>query len=203
MVKQVVSRKSVPHRTGGNSAAQQAPWRRVSSSLVHSNRWFVVRQDDVVRPDGSAGVYARVDSPGAVTVLAIDADDTVFITRQWIYLHGATQWRLPGGGIDMADESPLAAAKRELGTETGLRAANWQSIGRINCADSLTNHVVHLFLATELTQGEQQLEPGEADLQVVRLPLREAVELAMRNEVPDAGSAHALVIYAARQAGIG
>jgi 8-oxo-dGDP phosphatase len=180
-----------------------APWRRVSSNLVHSNRWFVVREDAVVLPDGSPGVYARVDTPGAVTVLAIDTDDTMFITRQWIYLHGATQWRLPGGGIDIADASPLAAAKRELAAETGLDADNWQSIGRINCADSLTNHVAHLFLATELTSGEQHLEPGEADLQVLRLPLREAVELAMRNEVPDAGSAHALVMYAARQAGIG
>ncbi|HEX5405823.1 MAG TPA: NUDIX hydrolase [Pseudonocardiaceae bacterium] len=175
----------------------------MSSSLIHSNRWFVVHQDDVVRPDGSAGTYERVDSPGAVSVLALDSDDTMFITRQWIYLHGATQWRLPGGGIDMADASPLDAAKRELADETGLRAENWQPIGRINCADSMTNHVAHLFLATGLTQGEQHLEPGESDLQVVRLPLRDAIELAMRNEVPDAGSAHALVMYAARRAGIG
>jgi 8-oxo-dGDP phosphatase len=179
------------------------PWRRVSSRLLRQTPWFVVRQDDVLRPDGSPGVYERIDSRGAVTVLAIYDDDHVAITRQWIYLHGSEQWRLPGGGIDEADASPLDAAKRELAEETGLRAASWTPMGRINCADSLTNHVAYLFLAQGLTQGLPNLAPCESDLRVHRLPLREAVNLAMNDEVPDAGSAHALVVYAAKQAGIG
>jgi 8-oxo-dGTP pyrophosphatase MutT (NUDIX family) len=190
-------------RAEGNGLNNTRPWRRVSSSLVHTTPWFVVRQDDVVRPDGSAGKYERVDSRGAVTVLAIDEYDHVAITRQWIYLHENTQWRLPGGGIDIDDATPLAAAKRELAEETGLRAARWRPMGRINCADSLTNHVDYLFLATGLTQGEQSLGPGEADLRVLRLPLRRAVSMAMNDQVPDAGSAHALVKYAAQRAGIG
>jgi 8-oxo-dGTP pyrophosphatase MutT (NUDIX family) len=187
-------------RNGRNNTR---PWRRVSSSLVHTTPWFVVRQDEVVRPDGSAGKYERVDSRGAVTVLAIYDDDHVAITRQWIYLHENTQWRLPGGGIDIDDVTPLAAAKRELAEETGLHALRWRAMGRINCADSLTNHVDYLFLATGLTQGKQSLEPCEADLRVLRLPLRDAVRMAMTDQVPDAGSAHALVKYAAQQAGIG
>jgi ADP-ribose pyrophosphatase len=133
----------------------------------------------------------------------VDKDDAVVITRQWIYLHGGTQWRLPGGGIDSDDSDPLTAAQRELAEETGLRAKHWQEIGKINCADSMTNHVVHLFLATELTQGATDLGVGEDDLEVVRLSFERAVELAMHNEVPDAGSAHALVRYAAWRAGIG
>jgi 8-oxo-dGTP pyrophosphatase MutT (NUDIX family) len=187
----------------GNGWNNTRPWRRVSSSLVHTTPWFVVRQDDVVRPDGSAGKYERVDSRGAVTVLAIDEYDHVAITRQWIYLHENTQWRLPGGGIDIDDATPLAAAKRELAEETGLRAARWRAMGRIHCADSLTNHVDYLFLATGLTQGRQSLEPGESDLRVLRLPWRRAVHMAMNDQVPDAGSAHALVKYAAQRAGIG
>ncbi|HEX4705416.1 MAG TPA: NUDIX hydrolase [Pseudonocardiaceae bacterium] len=198
-----MSGKNTPHDNSRYSARETTPWRRLSSSLVHTTRWFVVRQDDVLRPDGSAGVYERVDSRGAVTVLAIDDDDHVAITRQWIYLHENTQWRLPGGGIDVDDATPLDAAKRELAEETGLRAGRWTSMGRINCADSLTNHVDHLFLATGLTQGEPRLDACEADLRVVRLPFSYAVTLAMNDQVPDAGSAHALVMYAARRAGIG
>lgn len=193
----------VTQATDGNGWNNTRPWRRLSSNLVHHTPWFVVRQDDVVRPDGSAGTYERVDSRGAVTVLAIDEFDHVAITRQWIYLHEDTQWRLPGGGIDTSDASPLEAAKRELAEETGLRAAEWSAMGRINCADSLTNHVDYLFLATGLTQGKQSLGPGEGDLRVLRLPLWQAVRMAMDDQVPDAGSAHALVKYAAQRAGIG
>jgi 8-oxo-dGDP phosphatase len=193
----------VEQTTEGTGRNNTRPWRRLSTSLVHSTPWFVVRQDDVLRPDGSAGTYERVDSRGAVTVLAIDEFDHVAITRQWIYLHEDTQWRLPGGGIDIGDASPLDAAKRELAEETGLRAAEWSAMGRINCADSLTNHVDYLFLATGLTQGKQRLEPCEADLRVLRLPLCQAVRMAMDDQVPDAGSAHALVKYAAQRAGIG
>ncbi|HEY1572827.1 MAG TPA: NUDIX hydrolase [Pseudonocardiaceae bacterium] len=182
---------------------ETAPWRRVSSSLVHANPWFEVRTDQVIRPDGTGGVYERVDSRGSVTVLALDVDDAVVFTRQWIYLHDATQWRLPGGGIDADDPDPLTAARRELAEETGLRAATWQSLGSINCADSLTNHVAHLFLATDLIQGEADVQPGEEDLRVVRLPFDDAVDLVLRHEVPDAASAHALMLYAARRAGIG
>jgi 8-oxo-dGDP phosphatase len=179
------------------------PWRCVSSGLVHWTPWFVVHQDDVVRPDGSAGTYQRVESRGSVTVLAIDDEDYLALTRQWIYTHEEPQWRLPGGGIDINDLDPLCAAKRELAEETGLRAENWSSIGQINCADSLTNHVDYMFLATGLSQGDNSLGPGETDLLVIRVPLSEAVRMAINGHVPDAGSAHALLLLAARRAGIG
>lgn len=187
-----------------NARNSARPWQRVSSVKLRTTPWFVVLQDDVVRPDGSPGKYERIDTRGAVTVLALDDDDHVAITRQWIYLHEDTQWRLPGGGIDECDDTPLAAAQRELAEETGLHAKYWSELGKINCADSLTNHVAHLFLATGLTQScPQHLAPGEADLEVHRLPFHKAIQLVMSAEVPDAGSAHALLMHAARLAGIG
>lgn len=160
-----------------------------------------MRRDAVVRPDGGRGEYQHVVAPGSVTVLALGEDRRVVLTRQWIYTHGGTQWRLPGGGIEPGDADAAAAARRELAEETGTSAARWEPIGRIHGADSLSNHVDHIFLATDLTAGRAHPDPAEADLKVVRLPFAEAVRLVMAGQVPHAGSAYALLFLAVRLAG--
>lgn len=185
------------------SAASLPHWRRLDSAVVHTTPWFVVRRDAVLRPDGEPDTYQHVIAPGAVTVLAIDSKDRVAMTRQWIYTHNSTQWRLPGGGIDPSDADPLGAAQRELAEETGLRATDWSQLGRIHGADSLSNHVDHVFLATGLTQGEPDLGPGESDLAVSWLPFDAAVELVTGGQVPHAGSAYALLLQAVRRGAAG
>ncbi|MDX8048748.1 NUDIX hydrolase [Lentzea sp. BCCO 10_0798] len=174
-------------------------WQRLATNVVHRSPWFEVRADSVVRPDGGHGTYTHVVAPGSVTVLAIQDDDEVVLTRQWIYTHGGTEWRLPGGAVDETDSDPLAAARRELAEETGLRAAKWERLGQIHGADSLSNHVDHIFLATELTQGEPSLEPGEADLRVRTMPFCHALDLVRQGMLPHAGSSHALLVMALRR----
>ncbi|GAA3839753.1 NUDIX hydrolase [Saccharothrix violaceirubra] len=174
-------------------------WQRLATSVVHSSPWFEVHRDAVVRPDGGHDTYVHVVAPGSVTVLALDDEDRVVLTRQWIYTHGGTQWRLPGGGVDPKDASPVDAARRELAEETGLRAREWEPIGTIHGADSLSNHVDHIFLATGLSEGESALEAGEQDLRVHRVPFERALELVRRGQLPHAGSAHALLATALRR----
>jgi 8-oxo-dGTP pyrophosphatase MutT (NUDIX family) len=174
-------------------------WQRLATNVVHRSPWFEVRADSVVRPDGGHGTYTHVVAPGSVTVLAIQDDDEVVLTRQWIYTHGGTEWRLPGGAVDETDSDPLAAARRELAEETGLRAAKWERLGQIHGADSLSNHVDHIFLATDLTQGEPSLEPGEADLRVRTMPFCHALDLVRQGMLPHAGSSHALLVMALRR----
>jgi 8-oxo-dGTP pyrophosphatase MutT (NUDIX family) len=174
-------------------------WQRLATNVVHRSPWFEVRADDVVRPDGGHSTYTHVVAPGSVTVLALQDDDHVVLTRQWIYTHGGTEWRLPGGAVDDEDASPLAAARRELAEETGLRAEKWERLGQIHGADSLSNHVDHIFLATGLTQGEADLGPGESDLRVRTMPFRHALDLVHQGMLPHAGSSHALLVMALRR----
>lgn len=173
-------------------------WKRLGTDVVHKNRWFEVRADDVIRPDGGRDVYSHVVAPNSVTVLALDGADRVVLTRQWIYTHGSVQWRLPGGGVDRDDVDPLAAARRELAEETGLRASAWEPLGVIHSADSLSNHVDRIFLATGLTCHDQSLGPGEADLIVTRLPFGDVLDLVGSGQLPHAGSAHAVLAMALR-----
>lgn len=168
-------------------------WQLLKSTIVHSTPWFVVRRDSVVRPDGELDEYSHIVAPGSVTVLAVDDDDSVVLTRQWIYTHGGTEWRLPGGAVEPDDSEPVAAARRELAEETGLQARSWRKLGVIHGADSLSNHVDHVFLATGLTTGSPNLESGEADLQVRRVTFANAVDLVRNGMIPHAGSGFALL----------
>lgn len=172
-------------------------WSCVSSEVRFSSGWFTVRRDRARRPDGSLTDYDHVVAPEAVTVLAVGADRRVVVTRQWIYVHHETQWRLPAGRVDR-DETPPEAARRELREETGFSAERWTALGTINCADSLTNHRDHAFLAQGLTAGVQRLEPGEADLRVHRLSPDQVVDLVLAGRMPHAGSSFAVLLAQAK-----
>ncbi len=173
-------------------------WTSLTTKVEFTSGWFQVHRDEARRPDGSTGVYDHVVAPPAVTVLAVDARSRVAVTRQWIYTHRESQWRLPAGRIDDHDGGPEAAARRELAEETGFSATEWVPLGAVNCADSLTNHRDHAFLATGLADGERSLEPGEADLQVHMVPVDRVVEMVVAGELPHAGSSFAVLVARVR-----
>ncbi|MFC4854626.1 NUDIX domain-containing protein [Actinophytocola glycyrrhizae] len=165
----------------------------MSSELRFTSAWFEVRRDEARRPDGSVGQYDHVVAPPAVTVLAVGDDRRVAVTRQWIYTHAEPQWRLPAGRVDDRDGEPAAAARRELAEETGVVARVWTPLGAINCADSLTDHRDHAFLATGLTIGDTSLEPGESDLELHWFPVDELIAMTLDGRLPHAGSTFAVL----------
>ena len=168
-------------------------WTRLTSDVRFASGWFEVRRDEARRPDGSVGPYDHVVVRPAVTVLAVNDQAMVAVTRQWIYTHHEPQWRLPAGRIDERDGEPEAAARRELAEETGLAAREWTALGAVNGADSLTNHRDHAFLATGLTLGEKCLEPGESDLELHWFPAGQVVGMTLDGLFPHAGSSFAVL----------
>ncbi|HEY7593905.1 MAG TPA: NUDIX hydrolase [Actinophytocola sp.] len=167
-------------------------WARLASEERFASAWFTVWRDRARRPDGSVTDYDHVVAPAAVTVLAADGAGLVAVTRQWIYVHRERQWRLPAGRVE-SSENVDEAARRELREETGISAESWTALGVINCADSLTNHRDHAFLATGLTGGTQRLDAGEADLEVHWMPFARVVDLVLGGEMPHAGSSFAVL----------
>ncbi|HEX6344199.1 NUDIX hydrolase [Umezawaea sp.] len=175
-----------------------AVWQRLSSVVVHSSPAFQVRRDEVVGPDGGHEARTRVVVPASVTVLAVDDQDRVVLTRQWVYTHGGTEWRLPGGRVRTADVDPAAAAKRELADSTGLCAAAWTRIGRVHGADLVCDHVEHLFRADGVALGDRLRRRTQ---RMRRVPFTDAVDLVRLGRLPHAGSAHAVLAEALRRTG--
>jgi 8-oxo-dGTP pyrophosphatase MutT (NUDIX family) len=175
------------------------PWRTLDSRHVYENPWISVREDSVIRPDGDPGIYGVVHYKNtAVGVLPVE-NDHVYLVGQYRYPLARYSWEIPEGGCP-EDEEPLEAGRRELREETGFEAGNWRRLGEAFLSNSVADEYAVWFLATDLVAGEPQNEGTEV-IGVRRVPLREAVVMAMDGRITDALSILALTTYALDKSG--
>jgi ADP-ribose pyrophosphatase len=151
---------------------------------------FVLR-DEVIRfPDGTEALYTVVTNPDSAFVVPhFDNGDTMLV-RQWRHAWDTSSWEVPAGTFDAGEEA-LACARRELAEETGLVAGRYLSLGVVHGAAFLTGRA-HLFLAEALTQSARRPETYEQDMDVLRLPLMDALTAALDGQIAHSGSVTAL-----------
>ncbi len=162
------------------------PYSVVESKGIYTNPWLSVREDKLLRPDGSGAVFGVVEMKAGATVLAIDDRNQVLLAREFKYAVERETLELISGGIEDG-ESPLGAAQRELREEGGLEAKDWVDLGVVDPFTTAIRSQNHIFLARRLTQGERRLDGGEM-LDTVRVPFQEAIRMVMSSEITHAAS---------------
>jgi len=164
---------------------------RRTRRVAYENPWLTIWHDEVTRPDGSPGIYGVVHFANlAAGVVALDGQDRVALVGQHRYTFEAWSWEIPEGGVP-SGESALAGAQRELREETGLSAATWREIARVDLSNSVTDERAVLFLATDLTHGVATPDASEA-LEVRWVSLDDAVAMTLDGRITDAMSVIAL-----------
>ncbi|CAN5369328.1 NUDIX hydrolase [soil metagenome] len=186
---------SEPH----DSACAGAPG-RISSRQIYDGRIVNLNVDTVRFPDGSTGELEMIRHSGAAAVLPLldegDGEEPqVVLIRQYRYATDGYIYEVPAGRPDAPGEEWELCARRELEEETGLRAGRLQRLTTIYTTPGFTDERIHLFLATELTEGAQSRDQDEF-MEVVRMPLSEALALIRDGEIVDAKSICTL-LYAA------
>jgi ADP-ribose pyrophosphatase len=142
-----------------------------------------IEQMEVKIGDKGWHTYQIVRHPGGVAVLPCHDDGTVTLIRQLRPALGTFTIEAPAGRLD-PDEEPAACGLRELAEETGLAAGRLESAGVLHSSPGVFDEGIHLFLATDLSATDAVPEPYE-DIATLRLPLAEAVEMALDGRISD------------------
>jgi ADP-ribose pyrophosphatase len=116
-----------------------------------------------------------------------EGNPVVVLVRQYRAAFDEHVVEIPAGMRDVEGEDPEVTANRELAEEVGLAAGQLTLLTRFMPSAGMTDSVLHLYLGTELREVPRETHGPEEDaMEIVALPLGEAVERVLSGEIRDA-----------------
>ncbi|MFY4729735.1 NUDIX domain-containing protein [Nitrospira sp. BLG_2] len=140
---------------------------------IYTGKVITLNIDTVQLPNGVTVDLETIRHPGAAAVVPIKDDGTVVLIRQFRHAAGGFIYEIPAGKLTLG-EDPLHCAARELEEEVGYRASSFELLSSIFTAPGFADEVIHVYKATGLTKGRQQLDRDEV-LEIVEMPLHLAI----------------------------
>jgi ADP-ribose pyrophosphatase len=155
------------------------------STVVYMNRWMTVREDEIVRSNGTSGIYGVVEKADFAVIAAV-RDHSIWLVEQYRYPVRERFWEFPQGSWEDRATDPLDLAKAELREETGLVAGSMLHAGRLFLAYGYSTQAYDVYLATDLREGETQLDPEEEGLVSKEFPVHVVEAMIEDGTIKDA-----------------
>jgi ADP-ribose pyrophosphatase len=154
------------------------------SKHVFTGKVLTLNIDTVTLPNGFTVDLEIVRHPGAAAVVPLKDNGTVVLIKQFRHAAGGFIYEIPAGKLHPG-EDPMHCAARELEEEIGYVAGRLELLTSILTAPGFTDEVIHIYKATGMTAGRQQLDRDEV-LEVLEISLEEAIKMIKAGTIRDA-----------------
>jgi ADP-ribose pyrophosphatase len=155
--------------------------------------------DKVRLPNGLEAEREVVLHRGAVAMVALDGDGEVYLVRQYRHAPAADLVEIPAGKLSEG-EDPDQCARRELMEEIGYDAGDWIRLASFYTSPGFSDEMLYLYLARELRPAQAEADEDEF-LEIMRMPLAEAISMVSKGEIADAKTVAGLALTALFLAG--
>ena len=157
-------------------------------------RWLINRETIANRETEETITRSIMRHPGICVIVPFLGDDQILLMHQYRFAADEALWELPAGTIEghevdarmVQNETPAAAAARELEEETGYRAGLVEQVGECYAMPGISDELIYVFFAHELTKGEQALEAGEIIDEITPFSTAEIKAMIASKEIRDA-----------------
>lgn len=161
--------------------------------LVHLER------QEVALPNGKKSIREIIRHPGAVAMIPFTNDGKMVLVRQFRKPLDRTVVEIPAGKLELTDNEPLEAAKRELEEETQYHAANWEALTTMYPTPAYLDEKFTIYVAENLTKVENPRPLDEDEfVEVLECTYEEALALQANGEICDAKTLYALLYWQLR-----
>lgn len=168
------------------------PFELIKSEILMQGRAFKIRRDTLKTPDHRETKFEIIEHGGSVVLIPVDENGEVLFVRQYRHAAGRDLLELPAGTRD-GDEPFEECAAREIREETGMQAGKLEKVGEFYLAPGYSTEFMAVYLATDLKPNPLEADDDEF-LSVEKIPVKKALAMAERGEVPDAKSLAAFLM---------
>jgi ADP-ribose pyrophosphatase len=156
----------------------------VNSERIYNGRVINLRKDIVELTNLRTTTREVIEHPGAAAIVPLLEDNKILMIKQYRHATEETLMEIPAGTLQKG-EKPEECASRELTEETGCKAKELKKIVSCYLAPGYSNEVIHIYIATDISQVDQKPEEDE-NIQVVTMSLDEAVQKIKDDKIRDA-----------------
>jgi ADP-ribose pyrophosphatase len=167
----------------------------IATENIYKGKIFDVLEAEI-RDNGIEYKREIVTHKGSAVIIPVFADKTVALVKQYRHAAGEYLLEIPAGTLNL-NENPEIGATRELEEEIGVRAGKIEKLTEFYVSPGFLTEKMHLYMATELTETEQNLEEDEL-LSIEKMSFAEAFEKIRNGEIQDAKTMVGLILAGAK-----